>query len=85
MGAVFTDGSHFLIDSLYLCIVKLPFDDCSVYKYNTKKIMNKHNTLSIIAGLYMKHLNSAIEKVYGVKVIGGVYSENEELIHTTNK
>lgn len=45
--------------------------------------MNKHNTLSIITDLYMKHLNSAIEKVYGVKVIGGVYSENEELIHTT--
>lgn len=85
MRAVFTDGSHFLINSLYLCIVKLPFDDCSAYKHNTKKIMNKHNTLSIIADLYMKHLNSAIEKVYGVKVVGGVYSEKEELIHTTNK
>ncbi len=44
-----------------------------------------NESLSIIAGLYMKHLNLAIEKVYGVKVIGGVYSENEELIHTTNK
>ena len=83
MGAVFTDGSHFFINSLYLCIVKRQFDDCSAYKHNTKKIMNE--SLSIIAGLYMKHLNSAIEKVYGVKVIGGVYSENEELIHTTNK
>ena len=83
MGAVFTDGSHFLINSLYLYIVKLPFDDCSAYKHNTKKIMNE--SLSIIADLYMKHLNSAIEKVYGVKVIGGVYSEKEELIHTTNK
>lgn len=83
MRAVFTDGSHFLIDSLYLCIVKLPFNDCSAYKHNTKKIMNE--SLSIIADLYMKHLNSAIEKVYGVKVIDGVYSENEELIHTTNK
>ena len=74
---------HFLINSLYLCIVKLPFDNCSAYKHNTKKIMNE--SLSIIADLYMKHLNSAIEKVYGVKVIGGVYSEKEELIHTTNK
>ena len=83
MGAVFTDGSHFFINSLYLCIVKRQFDDCSAYKHNTKKIMNE--SLSIIADLYMKHLNSAIEKVYGVKVIGGVYSENEELIHTTNK
>ena len=83
MGAVFTDGSHFFINSLYLCIVKRQFDDCSAYKHNTKKIMNE--SLSIIAGLYMKHLNSAIEKVYGVKVIGGVYSENEELIHATNK
>ena len=44
-----------------------------------------NDSLSIIADLYMKHLNSAIEKVYGVKVIGSVYSENEELIHTTNK
>lgn len=85
MQADFTVGLHFLINSLYLCIVKLPFDDCSAYKHNTKKIMNKHNTLSIITDLYMKHLNSAIEKVYGVKVIGGVYSENEELIHATNK
>lgn len=83
MGAVFTDGSHFFINSLYLCIVKRQFDDCSAYKHNTKKIMNE--SLSIIAGLYMKHLNSAVEKVYGLKVIGGVYSENEELIHTTNK
>lgn len=83
MGAVFTDGSHFFINSLYLYIVKRQFDDCSAYKHNTKKIMNE--SLSIIAGLYMKHLNSAIEKVYGVKVIGGVYSENEELIHATNK
>ena len=76
MQADFTVGLHFLINSLYLCIVKRQFDDCSAYK---------HNTLSIITDLYMKHLNSAIEKVYGVKVIGGVYSENEELIHTTNK
>lgn len=83
MGAIFTDGSHFFINSLYLCIVKRQFDDCSAYKHNTKKIMNE--SLSIIADLYMKHLNSAIEKVYGVKVIGGVYSENEKLIHTTNK
>ena len=44
-----------------------------------------NESLSIIADLYMKHLNSAIEKVYGVKVIGGVYSKNEKLIHTTNK
>lgn len=44
-----------------------------------------NESLSIIVDLYMKHLNSAIEKVYGVKVIGGVYSEKEELIHTTNK
>lgn len=44
-----------------------------------------NESLGIIADLYMKHLNSAIEKVYGVKVIGGVYSENEKLIHTTNK
>ena len=29
--------------------------------------------------------SAAIEKVYGVKVKGSVYSENEELIHTTNK
>lgn len=79
MRAVFTDGSHFLI----VCIVKRQFDDCSAYKHNTKKIMNE--SLSIIADLYMKHLNSAIEKVYGVKVIGGVYSKNEKLIHTTNK
>ena len=83
MRAVFTDGSHFFINSLYLCIVKRQFDDCSAYKHNTKKIMNE--SLSIIADLYMKHLNSAIEKVYGVKVKGSVYSENEELIHTTNK
>lgn len=83
MRAICEDCSHFLIDSLYLCIVKLPFDDCSAYKHNTKKIMNE--SLSIIADLYMKHLNSAIEKVYGVKVKGSVYSENEELIHTTNK
>lgn len=83
MREVFTDVSHFLIDSLYLCIIKRQFDDCSAYKHNTKKIMNE--SLNIIADLYMKHLNSAIEKVYGVKVIGGVYSENEKLIHTTNK
>ena len=67
------------INSLYPCTVKLPFDDCSAYKHNTKKIMN--DSLSIIVDLYMKHLNQAIEKVYDVKVLGSVYSEDEELIH----
>lgn len=46
--------------------------------------MNQENLfLSIIADLYMKHLNEAIEKVYGIKAIGTVYSENEELIQFT--
>lgn len=60
----------FFINSLYLCIVK------SLY---TKKIMN--DSLSIIVDLYMKHLNQATEKVYDVKVLSSVYSEDEELIH----
>ncbi len=49
MQADFTVGLHFLINSLYLCIVKRQFDDCSAYKHNTKKIMNE--SLSIIVGL----------------------------------
>lgn len=40
-----------------------------------------NDSLSIIVDLYMKHLNQAIEKVYDVKVLGSVYSEDEELIH----
>lgn len=36
--------------------------------------------LSIIVDVYMERLNSAIEKVYGVNVVGVVYSEDEELI-----
>lgn len=39
--------------------------------------------LSIIADVYMEHLNSAIEKVYGVNAVGAVYSEDEELIQYT--
>lgn len=39
--------------------------------------------LSIIVDIYMERLNSAIEKVYGVNVVGAVYSEDEELIQHT--
>lgn len=47
--------------------------------------MNQENFfLSIIADLYMKHLNEAIEKVFGVNAIGAVYSEKDELIQFTN-
>ena len=39
--------------------------------------------LSIIVDDRMVHLNSAIEKVYGVNAVGVVYSEDEELIQYT--
>lgn len=39
--------------------------------------------LSIIADVYMGRLNSAIEEVYGVNAVGAVYSEEEELIQST--
>lgn len=39
--------------------------------------------LSIIVDDRMGRLNSAIEEVYGVNVVGAVYSEDEELIQYT--
>jgi len=57
------------------------------YANNSKQrtIMNTNDFyLSIIVDEYMTRLNSAIEKVYNVKVAGGgVYSEDGRLIHST--
>lgn len=39
--------------------------------------------LSIIVDDYMYKVNNAIQRVYGVKPIGSVFSD-EELIHFTN-
>lgn len=39
--------------------------------------------LSTISDVYMECLNSAVEKVYGVHAVGAIYSEDEELIQST--
>jgi hypothetical protein len=49
----------------------------------TKEIMNQDISLSIIADEYIFHLNTAIKKVFGVNAAGAVYTEEGELIQST--
>lgn len=44
----------------------------------------KNLLLSIIVDVYMERLNSAVEKVYRVHAVGAIYSEDEELIQSTD-
>ncbi len=45
--------------------------------------MDKDISLSIIADEYIIHLNAAVKKVFGVNAAGAVYTEEGELIQST--